>query len=56
MKLIPIPRSDRARPTAYRISLGTKELKKAGLLDDKGDPVEVEKTVAEDSITIRKQA
>ena len=45
MKLKPKARADRPNPTAYTLAIGSAEARKAGLIGNKGELYEVEKTV-----------
>ena len=45
MKLRAIKRTDRKKPTAYAITIGSAEAREAGLIGSKGEQYEVEKTV-----------
>ena len=45
MKLKPKARADRPNPTAYTLAIGSAEAREAGLIGNKGELYEVEKTV-----------
>lgn len=56
MKLIPTKRKDRKHPTSYKLILGSKEARTAGLIDANGELCEVKKDILPGMIIVRKEA
>ena len=55
MKLKPKARTDRPNPTAYLLTIGSAEAKKAGLIGNKGELYEVEKTVKDGVLVVTRK-
>lgn len=56
MKLKPKARADRPNPTAYTLSIGSAEAREAGLIGNKGELYEVEKTVKDGVLVVKAKA
>lgn len=55
MKLKPKARADRPNPTAYTLSIGSAEAREAGLIGNKGELYEVEKTVKDGVLVVTRK-
>ena len=55
MKLRAIKRADRPNPTAYTLSIGSAEAREAGLIGNKGELYEVEKTVKDGVLVVTRK-
>jgi len=55
MKLKPKARTDRPNPTAYLLTIGSAEARKAGLTGEHGELYEVEKTVKDGVLVVTRK-
>ena len=55
MKLKPKARTDRPNPTAYILTIGSAEARKAGLTGEHGELYEVEKTVKDGVLVVTRK-